>query len=56
VIGRVIEEHMRTDLVEDALQTAISLRGEPPEQVVLHIYRREYIMSLRGDHCGSCPE
>ena len=36
VIGWSIDEHMRADLVEDALRMAIILRGELPEQVVFH--------------------
>ena len=36
VIGWAIDEHMRADLVEDALQMAITLRGELPETVVSH--------------------
>jgi putative transposase len=36
VIGWAIEEHMRTDLVQAALQMAITLRGERPTQVVFH--------------------
>lgn len=36
VIGWAIDEHMRTDLVQDALAMAIALRGELPEQVVFH--------------------
>jgi putative transposase len=39
VIGWAIAEHMRTDLVQDALQMAIILRGELPEQVVFHTDR-----------------
>ena len=39
VIGWAIDEHMRTDLVEDALQMAITLRGELPAQVVFHTDR-----------------
>jgi putative transposase len=39
VIGWAIDEHMRTDLVEDALQMAIMLRGELPAQVVFHTDR-----------------
>src|SRR4029079_19139659 len=31
--------HMRSDLVEDALQMAITLRGELPDQVVFHTDR-----------------
>ena len=33
VIGWAIADHMRTDLVEDALKMAITLRGELPDQV-----------------------
>ena len=36
VIGWAIEEHMRADLVEDALTMAITLRDGLPEQVVFH--------------------
>ena len=39
VIGWAIDDHMRTDLVEDALQMAITLRGERPEKVVFHTDR-----------------
>ena len=39
VIGWAIDEHMRTDLVEDALRMAITLRGELPERVVFHTDR-----------------
>ena len=39
VIGWAIDEHMRTDLVEQALQMAITLRGELPEKVVFHTDR-----------------
>jgi transposase InsO family protein len=39
VIGWAIDEHMRTDLVENALQMAITLRGELPAKVVFHTDR-----------------
>ena len=39
VIGWAIAEHMRTDLVQDALKMAITLRGELPAQVVFHTDR-----------------
>ena len=39
VIGWAIADHMRTDLVEDALQMAIVLRGERPAKVVFHADR-----------------
>jgi len=39
VIGWAIADHMRTDLVEDALRMAIVLRGERPAKVVFHADR-----------------
>jgi transposase InsO family protein len=39
VIGWAIDEHMRSDLVEDALRMAITLRGELPETVIFHTDR-----------------
>lgn len=36
VIGWAIADHMRTDLVQDALQMAITLRGDLPETVIFH--------------------
>jgi putative transposase len=39
VIGWAIDEHMRADLVEDALRMAITLRDGLPEQVVFHTDR-----------------
>ena len=36
VIGWAIDEHMRADLVQDALVMAITLRGDLPEKVVFH--------------------
>jgi putative transposase len=39
VIGWAVADHMRTDLVEDALKMAITLRGELPAQVVFHTDR-----------------
>ena len=39
VIGWAIDEHMRTDLVEDALRMAITLRGDLPDKVVFHTDR-----------------
>jgi len=39
VIGWAIDEHMRADLVEQALQMAITLRGELPAKVVFHADR-----------------
>jgi len=39
VIGWAIDEHMRANLVEQALQMAITLRGELPVQVIFHADR-----------------
>jgi transposase InsO family protein len=39
VIGWAIDEHMRSDLVEDALRMAITLRGERPAKVIFHTDR-----------------
>ncbi len=39
VIGWAIDEHMRADLVEQALQVAITLCGELPAKVVFHADR-----------------
>lgn len=39
VIGWAIDEHMRSDLVEDALRMAITLRDGLPETVVFHTDR-----------------
>ena len=39
VIGWAIADHMRTDLVEDALKMAIALRGERPSTVIFHADR-----------------
>ena len=39
VIGWAIDEHMRADLVEDALTMAITLRSGLPEQVIFHTDR-----------------
>ena len=36
MIGWAIDEHMRADLVEDALRMAIILRGELPAHVIFH--------------------
>jgi transposase InsO family protein len=39
VVGWAIEDHMRTDLVEDALRQAVTLRGRLPTTVVFHADR-----------------
>ena len=39
VLGWAIEDHLRTDLVEQALRMAVTLRRRLPEQVVFHADR-----------------
>ncbi|TFD69488.1 DDE-type integrase/transposase/recombinase, partial [Cryobacterium ruanii] len=36
VIGWAIPDHMRTDLIQDALVMAMALHGERPKQVIFH--------------------
>jgi transposase InsO family protein len=36
VIGWAIDEHMRSDLVEDAPSMTITVRGERPEKLIFH--------------------
>jgi len=36
VIGWAIAAHLRTDLIEDALVMAMTLRGDRPAQVIFH--------------------
>ncbi len=55
VIGWAIDEHMRADLVEDALKMAIALRGELPGKVIFHTdrgtqYASEQITAFAGAH------
>jgi transposase InsO family protein len=39
VLGRAVADHMRADLVVDALRQAAALRGELPEKVIFHADR-----------------
>lgn len=39
VLGRTIADHLRADLVEDALRQAVALRGELPDRVIFHADR-----------------
>src|SRR5680860_757598 len=55
VIGWAIADHLRTDLVEDALKMAITLRGELPATVVFHTDRgtqgaSEQITTFAAEH------
>ena len=36
VIGWAIDDHMRADLVQDALTMAVVLRGDLPDTIVFH--------------------
>jgi transposase InsO family protein len=47
VVGWAIAEHMRADLVEQALQMAITLRGELPANVVFHDDRLSLVNTPR---------
>ncbi len=55
MVGWAIADHMRTDLVEDALKMAIALRGELPATVVFHTdrgtqYASEQITTFAAEH------
>ena len=39
VLGRVVDNNMRADLVEAALRQAVALRGDLPERIVFHADR-----------------
>ena len=39
VVGWAIKDHLRTDLVEDALRQAVTLRGRLPAKVIFHADR-----------------
>jgi transposase InsO family protein len=39
VVGWAIQDHMRTDLVEEALRQAVTLRGRLPAKVIFHADR-----------------
>jgi putative transposase len=47
VIGWAIAEHMRTDLIQDALQMALTLRQDPPAQVIFHSDRGTQYASVQ---------
>jgi hypothetical protein len=60
VIGWAIATHMRTDLIEDALAMAMTLREERPAQVIFHSDRGtqgEFNLSRNSRLCphGKCP-
>jgi transposase InsO family protein len=39
VLGRVVAEHLRTDMVQDTLAQAVALRGVLPDKVIFHADR-----------------
>lgn len=39
VLGRIVADHMRADLVEEALRQAVALRGSLPGKVIFHADR-----------------
>jgi putative transposase len=47
VIGWAIDEHMRADLVEDALRMAVILRGDLPGTVIFHTDSETVIAGVR---------
>ena len=47
VIGWAIADHMRTDLIQDALVMALALRGERPEQVIFQPNRGTHYASAQ---------
>ena len=54
VLGRTVADHLRADLVEDALRQAVALRGELPAKVVFHAdrgcqYTSQQIADLAGE-------
>lgn len=55
VIGWAIADHMRTDLIQDALQMAIVLRGDRPANVIFHsdrgsVYASAQIAAFAAAH------
>lgn len=56
VVGWAIDDHLRTDLVEQALRRAVTLRGRLPEQVVFHADRgTQYTSEQIADACRDLP-
>ncbi|MFT4295818.1 MAG: IS3 family transposase [Micropruina sp.] len=55
VLGRAIADHLRADLVEDALRQAIALRGELPDTVIFRAdrgcqYTSQQIAEVCSEH------
>ena len=54
VLGRTVADHLRADLVEDALRQAVALRGHLPDKVIFHAdrgcqYTSQQIADLAGE-------
>ena len=53
VLGRTVADHLRADLVADALRQAVALRGELPGKVIFHADRGcQYTSQQIADLCG----
>jgi len=56
VVGWAIEDHLRTDLVEDALRQAVTLRSRLPAKVIFHADRgTQYTSEQIADACADLP-
>jgi putative transposase len=56
VVGWAVEDHLRTDLVEDALRQAVNLRGDLPAKVIFHADRgTQYTSQQIADACADLP-
>ena len=56
VVGWAVEDHLRTDLVEDALRRAVTLRGALPDKVIFHADRgTQYTSQQIADACADLP-
>lgn len=53
VLGRAVADHLRADLVADALRQAVALRGELPGKVIFHADRGcQYTSQQLADLCS----
>ncbi|MBK8446300.1 MAG: DDE-type integrase/transposase/recombinase [Micropruina sp.] len=53
VLGRTVADHLRADLVEDALRQAVALRGQLPGKVIFHADRGcQYTSQQSADLAG----
>jgi transposase InsO family protein len=59
VLGYALTDHMRAELVRDALQQAVDLRGSLPHQVIFHAdrgtqYTSTLVVDFAADHNLTC--